>query len=260
LAIATLLGRVRRGQGCRRLASDFPDLYPALEIYGDEDRDYRWALEAQLLAGGSRLRLAANFGLAETVIANYAAIFFDVADRLDNVDFIIPAVIGPQPHERYEFHNSGWKTLAYLGGPGILSFVPAEGGGVGGLVGLQLSATRNAVAGWMRWRIENGGDCHLRLLRDLTRIVGYLDDRADENGPVNPRSENIKQFFKGLRISDETQKLIEKHPDFVGNDEMKATVKTLEVLGLWGPDLEEPETSQRTPESDSDDPAAAAEQ
>jgi hypothetical protein len=258
LATAIYLDRLRRGEDRRRLAAAFPDLHLAIAIYHDQDREYRWALEAQLLAGDALSIVAAKFGVAETVVSSFESVCFDVSDRLDNADFIIPTVVGPQPHEPYEFHNSGWKLLAYLGGPGMLSFNPVKDSGIGGLVGAHFSTVKFAVSAWMRWRIENGGDCDPRLLRNLARIVRCLDDGTDENDPINRRSENVKQFFRELRISDERQKLIEKHPDFAGNDKMRATVKSLEAMGLWGRDWEESEPTQPTPGSHPDDPAATA--
>lgn len=103
------------------LAERFPAIFFAHHIREDSLSD-RYTIEARLLARQTPQEIAQRIPVAPEVIEAYAAMYFDVGNRLDYPDFIVTRVIGEaiwsgladRPHDVL------WKLWGYFVGPVIL--------------------------------------------------------------------------------------------------------------------------------------------
>ncbi len=260
-AVATYLRRAGRGTDARRLAAEFPALHAAFGIDQHPDPQLRYALEAQLLTGNETPDIAAWLGTSADVIDAYQAAFFDVRGRLDNVDFIIQRVVNPMANEPYEYRDSGWKLLAYVGGAEALSPLidPDRAGGFDGALRAHRNATMVALGDRMRWLTERGSELDPRLMRDWPRIIGCITNKKAKNSkPSNPE-QNIEQFFESLpyEIVDEADR--KDHPELPQKVELRP--KGLWPLAAGSPvaNIEELNNLELSPpKHDGHDPAAAA--
>jgi len=74
----------------------YPGLYFAHKLFTEpESRLSRIALEARLLARQSDEQINEALDLIPEVVPAYEAVYFNVRDRLDNVDYIVRTVLGP---------------------------------------------------------------------------------------------------------------------------------------------------------------------
>jgi hypothetical protein len=101
------------------LSQQYPALYLAWKVYTlRTGTSFRWELEARLLTGQPHAEIAQLANLPEETIKIFAAVFFDVADRLTSPSFIVHEVIRPHrklPPADYEAQVI-WKSLAYTYG------------------------------------------------------------------------------------------------------------------------------------------------
>jgi hypothetical protein len=75
----------------------------------------RHELEARLLCCQPRAEIAKRLAVSEAVIDAYEAVFFNVADRLDSVSWVLHRVIGPRLHRGATDNDVGvfWKLYGY---------------------------------------------------------------------------------------------------------------------------------------------------
>jgi hypothetical protein len=260
-AAASYLRRERRGDGSRHLAADFPDLYLALEIFRDADQELRWAIEARLLAGATATDIAGTTGLSLAGIDVFASVCFDVSDRLENREFIVGTIIGPDPSVPYDFRDRGWKVLAYSGGQEALAVAlgPDAHCGIGEIIRADRRATALAAAVHIRQRAECGEESHLNLLRHLPKLVAGLEQTAEADGRLKSIEANVDQFYGGMSVEPRLQEYVENHPDYQRSPEMQAKVQELRELGLWGPGIGNVEqTTSTSPQDIDSDPFATA--
>lgn len=110
----------------RRLYSKWPTLYLATE-YG-ESTGYSLpvgSLQAHLLTTADSHYIGNRFQIDPTVVDVYEKLFYDVRDRLDNVEYIAGFVIGPVFQAGLESLNVELmaKYFGYFGGLSLLQLV-----------------------------------------------------------------------------------------------------------------------------------------
>lgn len=110
-----------------RLADRDPGTFYAYRLWRAVDRDtrgaaLRYAVEARIMARESDAAIAARTGLHVDDVAAYASLFFDVRDRLGNVDFVTTTIIGPAVHRGLNTRDYDllWKLFGYMRGPRVL--------------------------------------------------------------------------------------------------------------------------------------------
>ena len=247
LEIASYLRRAEGAAQSCRLAAEFPSFHLAYAIYRDADPGpgLRYALEARLLTGSEAADIAAALGTDAAVVSSYQAAFFDVGDRLGKVDFIMRRVIDPPAHEEYQFRNSGWKLLGYLGGNEALErlFPPDRQNGFDGVMSAELDATRLALTGRMRWLLEHKSDLDPRLVKQWPEIVGLIRKESD---PVKTDYErNVEQFLMGMPLQILEKSDVLNNPEYQKAYELRANEQMLQAAGLPVPGLEELDELER---------------
>jgi hypothetical protein len=261
--VAAYLRRAGRGTDPRRLAAEFPALHMAFGIYQHPDPQLRYALEAQLMTADEAPVVAAWLGTSADVIEAYQAAFFDVRERLANVDFIIQRVVNPKANEPYEYRDGGWKLLAYVGGAEALSPLsdPDRAGGFDGALRAHRNATMVALGDRMRWLAERGSELDPRLMRDWPRIIGCITNKKAKNSkPSNPER-NIEQFFESLPLEIvEVEEADRKdHPELPPKVELRPKGQRPLAAGSPVANVEELNDLEFSPpKHDGHDPAAAA--
>lgn len=105
------------------------DLFWAHSIWLADKKPTRWGIEARVLAGETNEEIAAKVGTDPAVIAAYVDVFFDVRDRLDNLDYVQNVIMADSVtrglQERH--YDLLWKLLGYKGGPYVLDAVISRG-------------------------------------------------------------------------------------------------------------------------------------
>jgi hypothetical protein len=113
------LGRCQDPAGRARVHHRYPELTAARALYSAIDSFERWHLEARLLAGEDRLRIAAQYGPTPEVVGCNHDLFFDVQERLQARDFLYNTVISPKARDglRESDVEVFLKLFALVGGP-----------------------------------------------------------------------------------------------------------------------------------------------
>lgn len=101
------------------------DMFWAHSIWSDEKAPTRWAIEAYILAGASDEDIAKKVGCDTGVISAYASAFFDVREKLHNVNYIVNVVMGDAvsrglSERQYDLL---WKLFGYQGGVHVLDAI-----------------------------------------------------------------------------------------------------------------------------------------
>ena len=259
--VATYLRRAGRGTDPGRLAAEFPALHAAFGIYQHADPQLRYALEAQLLTGDETPDIAAWLGTSADVIEAYHAAFCDVRGRLDNVDFIIQRVVNPKANEPYEYRDSGWKLLAYVGGAEALSPLmdPDRVSGFDGAMRTHRNAMILALGDRMRWLVERGRDLDPRLIRDWPTIVGCITNKKTKDSKPSDPERNIVQFFESLPFEMVDEADSKDHPELPTTVKLRPKGQMPVAAGSPVPNFEELNNLEVSPpRHDRHDPAAAA--
>jgi hypothetical protein len=101
------------------LSNRFPDCYEAWKLYNEfGPKDFRWEIEARLLARNPAKLIAEGLGLTERTVDLYESWFFNVRDRLSQGGYITHHVIGPAVHRGFTHrqYDSWWKIIGYYRG------------------------------------------------------------------------------------------------------------------------------------------------
>lgn len=105
------------------------DLFWAHSIWLEEKKPTRWGIEARVLAGETDEEIAAKIGTEPEVIAAYVNVFFDVRDKLHNLDYVQNVIMADAVtrglQERH--YDLLWKLLGYKGGKHVLDAVISRG-------------------------------------------------------------------------------------------------------------------------------------
>ncbi len=96
-----------------------PDVAAAIAIVEGEPTA-RWAVEARLLAGEPIEAIARKTALTPRAVATFEALFFNVADRLENRGYIIHIGVGLYTTPREPDPGLAWRLFGLLGGPVVL--------------------------------------------------------------------------------------------------------------------------------------------
>lgn len=103
------------------LYAQYPAIAMAHKIYTDKTFA-RYAIEAMVLAKESASAIASELGCHVDVISYYEHLFYDIRDRVDNVLFIMDALLSPAL--KYGMagsdHDFLWKGVAYAHGTAAL--------------------------------------------------------------------------------------------------------------------------------------------
>lgn len=107
------------------------ELYWAHSMWLAEKQPTRWGIEARVVAGESDEEIAAKLGTAPEVVTAYVNVFFDIREKLHNVDYMLnvvmaDAVVRGLQERQYDLL---WKLMGYHGGPhaldaAISKFIP----------------------------------------------------------------------------------------------------------------------------------------
>jgi hypothetical protein len=102
-----------------RLRENFPGLYHSEELYTRDDLDFRWELEARLLARESFDDIAKKAGMDVDIVRWYEKTFYNVTDRIDNRSYIFNIAMGRSIHRGLfeRDYDLLWKMLGYGFGP-----------------------------------------------------------------------------------------------------------------------------------------------
>jgi hypothetical protein len=232
LEIASYLRRAGSDAHSRRLAAEFSSFHLAYGIYRDADPGLRYALEARLLTRVEAVDVADSLGTDAAVIASFQAAFFDVGDRLGKIDFIMRRVIDPPAHEAYEFRNSGWKLLAYLGGAEALErlFHPDRQNGFDSVMSAERDATLLALACRMQWLVQHKSDLDPRLVIHWPEIVGLI--RKGGAPVLTDYERNVATFLMNMPMQILEKSDLLNDPEFQKAYELRASEQILEAEGL----------------------------
>jgi hypothetical protein len=245
LEIASYLGRAGRAVDPRRLAAEFPSFHLAYGIYRDADPGLRYALEARLLTRGEAADIADSLGTDAAVVTSYQAAFFDVGDRRGKIDFIMRRVIDPPANEAYQFRNSGWKLLGYLGGVEALErvFHPDRQNGFDSVMSAERDATALALTGRMHWLVEHKSELDPRLVIRWPEIIGLI--RKDGNSVRTDYERNVEQFLMSMPMQILEKSDVLNDPELQKAFELRASEQLLQAEGLPVPGLEFVEELER---------------
>lgn len=98
------------------------EMFWAYTLWLEEKQPTRWMIEARVLAGETDEEIAAKLGTAPEIITAYIDVFFDVREKLGNLDYVCGTVMGDAVtrglQERH--YDLLWKMLGYTGGPHVL--------------------------------------------------------------------------------------------------------------------------------------------
>lgn len=85
----------------------------------------RWTIEARIIAGETNAEIAQKLGTDEDVIAAYADIFFDVRDKLENLDYVVSVILADAVTRGLQERQYDllWKMMAFQGGTHALNAV-----------------------------------------------------------------------------------------------------------------------------------------
>lgn len=100
-------------------------LFWAHSIWSEDKAPTRWGIEARVLAGETNEEIAAKVGTSPEVINAYTEVFFDVREKLQEIDYISNVVLAEAVtrglQERH--YDLLWKMMGYKGGPYVLDAV-----------------------------------------------------------------------------------------------------------------------------------------
>lgn len=105
------------------------DLFWAHSIWLADKKPTRWGIEARVLAGETDAEIAEKIGTETEVISAYVNVFFDVRDKLRNLDYVQNVIMADSVtrglQERH--YDLLWKLLGYKGGAHVLDAVIGRG-------------------------------------------------------------------------------------------------------------------------------------
>ena len=100
-------------------------------IYFAREQEFRHVLEARLMSAESLAQIASRVEMEEKSVAHYAAMFFDVRDRLQNTDWRHEVILGPSGNLLARLNGIMcdtqraflYRLFASYGGPAVLDSV-----------------------------------------------------------------------------------------------------------------------------------------
>lgn len=100
-------------------------LFWAHSLWLDDKAPTRWTIEARIIAGETNAEIAQKLGTEEDVIAAYADVFFDVRDKLANLDYVIGVILSDAVTRGLQERQYDllWKMVAFQGGTHALNAI-----------------------------------------------------------------------------------------------------------------------------------------
>lgn len=198
----------------------YPDLYHAQRIVESPDKEMPAVLEARILTGASNLDIAGEMATSPAVVRAYEKLFFNVRDRLDQLDYIRNMVLMPAIRDAalgeernvisHERRHAAYRLLAYVGGTTVLDFI---------LFGFERSAKPQRQAQLQDWMdrsfsnmVRQKGLLALQSfdfnkytvmqLLDLTRSVVQLAEEGKRagGGAVTEFQANVEAYINEVKL------------------------------------------------------------
>jgi hypothetical protein len=115
-----------------RLAEQMPAVSQAFDLRQADRPEFRWAIEARVLAGEPFDAVARKCGLLPAAIEAYVKLFYDVVDLLGADTWVMCEVIGPRLFRGMTEQDLDvwWKLLGYCFGPLMLDKVTDHSAGL----------------------------------------------------------------------------------------------------------------------------------
>ena len=113
-----LLQRATTDRHVRSAAKKFPDIYLAMKV-ANEDSIRILEIKARLLAGQSNAEIAGAIGFPAPAVATFAALFFDVPEKLRAKTWIVRQAIG-LPYKQVLSVQAIMLSHAYQRGPAVI--------------------------------------------------------------------------------------------------------------------------------------------
>lgn len=112
-----------------KLSCKFPGIYFAHDMYEREETDFKWTIEALILAKTPFDQIAKKVCCSIDVVFWYEKLFFNVTDKLDSPYYIVNRVFGNSIHRGVTDRNYDllWKLYGYMYGPMVLEFMFLSG-------------------------------------------------------------------------------------------------------------------------------------
>lgn len=100
-------------------------LFWAHSLWRDDKAPMRWTIEARIMAGETNAEIAQKLGTDEDVIEAYADIFFDVRDKLQNLDYVVSVILADAVTRGLQERQYDllWKMMAFQGGTHALNAI-----------------------------------------------------------------------------------------------------------------------------------------
>lgn len=100
-------------------------LFWAHSLWLDDKAPTRWTIEARIIAGETNAEIAQKLGTEEDVIAAYADVFFDVRDKLENLDYVVSVILADAVTRGLQERQYDllWKMVAFQGGTHALNAI-----------------------------------------------------------------------------------------------------------------------------------------
>ena len=234
------------------VATQMPNVFGAFTIY-DEEGVTRHALEARILANESVHRIAAKTGFSAQVLQTYEDVFFDVRERLTQVDFILNQVIDRETRDRQDDtpYFVSWKVFGYLGGEAVLDSLmnsapiarrPTNPDEVDAFLNQETQRSLRQKMAQAVQMLDSGSREQFRSI--IMAMHQLVEERKENDGNRLDRfTTHIKAMMDDIRwvTGTEAEKILD--PTLVEYDNLAAELRDdeLQNLGIGGkvPSLEE---------------------
>jgi len=228
----------------------------AHEIYADSDTRMRNMLEAWLLAHIPFEKVAVRASKPLEVVRHYAALYFNVHDRMDQGDWIMGKVLPQAVYDGIQQRdlNALWKLIAYVGGEYVLeTFIrmatapsrPTGPEGVNAFCTTQSDNTQYRGRLANTWGIRLT-DPHVRV--QFEELCLRLDEIRASTGstPPNEYTANVEAMLRALplgigmegRAAFGTPSIGPGFPIETGSRELRAHESMLLLAGMPLPSFE----------------------
>lgn len=177
------------------------ELYWAHSMWLAEKQPTRWGIEARVVAGESDEEIAAKLGTSPEVVTAYVNVFFDIREKLRNVDYMLnvvmaDAVVRGLQERQYDLL---WKLMGYHGGPHALD------ASISKFIPIARPATKDDVSGFFH-------DFAINSMK-------YKSAVAAATVPINTHTQLplLDSFVKYVEIERTTENASKAHATIVEN-------------------------------------------
>lgn len=177
------------------------DMYWAHSLWLAEKQPTRWGIEARVVAGETDEEIAAKLGTSAETVTAYVNVFFDIREKLHNVDYMLnvvmaDAVVRGLQERQYDLL---WKLIGYHGGPHALDAAISK------FIPIARPATKDDVSGFFH-------DFAINSMK-------YKSAIAAATVPINTHTQLplLDSFVKYVEIERTTENATKAHATIVEN-------------------------------------------